>query len=66
MKIKLHTVMAGPAGVHQAGAELNVSLEEARRLVTGGFASWIDKPPQDTTVVQPQQHAQHHGPRKRT
>ena len=43
MKIKLITLLSGPAGTHQPGVELDtdsgdISKKEARELVGGGYA----------------------------
>jgi hypothetical protein len=40
----LKTLLAGPAGVHQAGERVEFSPDAERALVDGGFAIY-DKPP---------------------
>ena len=38
MKIRLITLMAGPEGVFPPGSVIEVSPEEARALIAGGYA----------------------------
>ncbi len=44
MKIRLITLMAGPAGVFPPGSVLEVSPEEARALIAGGYAEPVPRP----------------------
>jgi len=44
MKIRLVTLMAGPAGVNQPGEELDLPEPEARRLVEAGSAIALELP----------------------
>lgn len=38
MKVKLLTLMAGPEGTFSPGSVLNLEIEKAKALVTGGYA----------------------------
>lgn len=38
MRVKLRTLMAGPAGVFQPGQVLTVSTETGQALIAGGYA----------------------------
>ena len=62
MKIRLKTLMAGPEGVFPPGSVIEVSPEEARTLIAGGFAEQVEqlgKPqaaepaPVETAAVEP-------------
>ncbi len=44
MKIRLITLMAGPEGVFPPGSVIEVSPEEARALIAGGFAEPVNRP----------------------
>lgn len=44
MKIKMLTLQAGPAGVRKPGVTYNVSDEEAKALIAGGYAEAVKKP----------------------
>lgn len=41
-KVKLKTLRAGPHGVDQPGATVECSAEEAKQLVEGGYAEYVD------------------------
>ncbi len=62
MKIRLITLMAGPEGVFPPGSVIEVSPEEARALVAGGYAEPVlrtaapakaEPPAVETAAVQP-------------
>ena len=62
MKIRLITLMAGPEGVFPPGSVIEVSPEEARALIAGGYAEPVPRqaappkdelPPVETAAVQP-------------
>ena len=62
MKVFLLTLMAGPEGVVHPGAVIDVSIEEARELIAGGFAEpagqagkpeAVDPAPVETAAVEP-------------
>jgi hypothetical protein len=44
MRIKLRTIMAGPAGVGQAGAVVEMPDAQARAMVAAGYADAVDAP----------------------
>ena len=44
MKIRLITLMAGPEGVFPPGSVIEVSPEEARALIAGGYAEPVPRP----------------------
>ncbi len=44
MKIRLKTLMAGPEGVFPPGSVIEVSSEEARALIAGGYAEPVPNP----------------------
>jgi hypothetical protein len=44
MKIRLKTLMAGPDGVFPPGSVIEVSPEEARALIAGGYAESVPRP----------------------
>jgi hypothetical protein len=44
MKIRLKTLMAGPEGVFPPGSVIEVSPEEARALIAGGYAEAVPRP----------------------
>ena len=44
MKIRLKTLMAGPEGVFPPGSVIEVSLEESRSLIAGGFGEPVEAP----------------------
>lgn len=41
MRVKLKTLMAGPAGVAQAGQTITVTDDEGKQLLDGGFAELV-------------------------
>ncbi len=45
-RVKLNTTMAGPKGTHKAGSVVTLPLKQAKELVKGGFAEYVenDKP----------------------
>ncbi|TFE30831.1 hypothetical protein [Cohnella luojiensis] len=47
MKIKMITLAAGPNGVKQPGKVYEVDEIEASTLVDGGYASYVDSPPEE-------------------
>ena len=51
MKIRLITLMAGPEGVFPPGSVIEVSPEEARALIAGGYAEHV--PPAALPKVEP-------------
>ena len=62
MKIRLKTLMAGPGGVFLPGSVIEVSPEEARALIAGGYAEAVPRPaappqneppPVETAAIQP-------------
>ena len=62
MKIRLITLMAGPEGVFPPGSVIEVSPEEARALIAGGYAEPVPRPaappkdelpPVETAAVRP-------------
>jgi len=62
MKVRLKTLMAGPEGVFLPGSVIEVSSEEARALIAGGFAEPAEQPgkpeaadpaPFETAAVEP-------------
>ena len=44
MKVRLKTLMAGPDGVFPPGSVIEVSIEESRSLIAGGFAESLVAP----------------------
>ena len=44
MKVRLKTLMAGPDGVFPPGSVIEVSLEESRSLIAGGFGEPVHAP----------------------
>ncbi len=74
MKIRLKTLMAGPEGVFLPGSVIEVSPEEARALIAGGYAETVprpaaqqkDEPPAvETAAVQPGSRAVRPEPKPR-
>lgn len=61
--VKMRTKSQGPAGTRIAGHTYQVSAEEGEALVRGGFASWVEAPPQEpapereTASVRPAERA---------
>jgi hypothetical protein len=62
MKIRLKTLMAGPEGVFPPGSVIEVSPEESKALISGGYAEAVPRPatqpkdeppPVETAAVQP-------------
>ena len=57
MRIKLHTLMAGPNGVHEPGSIIDVSEETGLALIAGRAGAQIIAVPQkiapEKTVVDP-------------
>lgn len=41
-KVKLKTLRAGPHGIDQPGATVECSAEEAKALVEGGYAEYVN------------------------
>lgn len=41
-QVRLRTILAGPNGVAQPGAVISVSDEEAKQLVNGRYASYVE------------------------
>ncbi|NRF91536.1 hypothetical protein HQN89_10945 [Paenibacillus frigoriresistens] len=55
MRIRMKTMSAGPEGVMQQGVIYNVSDEEAKALVEGNYAEFVDAvepPPSDDDFVE--------------
>ena len=51
MRVRMRTVMAGPDGVADAGAVIEVPAAMARGLVSGGYAEALEQfPPEAATV----------------
>lgn len=44
MKIRMNTLLAGPAGILEAGKIYDVDPDQANQLVTGGYAVLLEKP----------------------
>jgi hypothetical protein len=44
MKIKMNTLAAGPAGTFPAGSVVDFPDDEARALITGGYAKAVEEP----------------------
>jgi len=70
MKIRLLTRMAGPAGVWQPGAVIDVGLEMARPLIEAGFAvvdpdQMIRSAGPETATAEPAEQAVVRQPRRR-
>lgn len=74
MKIRLITLMAGPEGVFPPGSVIEVSPEEARALVAGGYAEPLPRPAAppkeepstvETATVQPGSRAVRPDPKAR-
>lgn len=63
MRVRLKTLMAGPAGVHSAGQVLDLPTAQAYALCEGGYAEQVDAPAPapaatiETASVAPQQAA---------
>jgi len=51
MKVRMRTVMAGPDGVADAGAVIEVPVAMARGLVSGGYAEALGEFPPEAAVV---------------
>ncbi|GIK15024.1 MAG: hypothetical protein BroJett002_37310 [Candidatus Brocadia sinica] len=52
MRIKLLTLMAGPAGAHNAGQIIDISETQAKELIQGGYAVACEIPVKKAVVVE--------------
>ena len=50
MKIKMNTLLAGPAGVMEAGKIYDVDPDKAHQLVAGGYAILLEQPAKKSPV----------------
>jgi hypothetical protein len=50
MKVRMHTTMAGPHGVAEAGSTVDVPVALARELVKGGHATALGEFPPESAV----------------
>lgn len=70
MKVRLHTLMAGPDGVSQPGTVLDVPQAEAVRLAATGAASLMEPPQvekrEQAAVTAPEVRDAEAGTNKRT
>jgi hypothetical protein len=57
MRIRIHTLAAGPRGIMTGGSEHDVPEAEARAMIEGGFASALEvadaQPATEAAVVRP-------------
>lgn len=67
MRVKMKTLSAGPEGVVPPGGIANVSPIEAKDLVSGGYAEYVDQPgkPETAVIDAPVETAARKAPRKR-
>lgn len=56
MRVRMNTVMAGPAGIVFPGQVLDVALSLARDLVAGRYAVALDELPKPPEPKQTQPH----------
>lgn len=60
MKIKMLTTSASPNGSYQVGQEATVSEKEAKELVYGGYATYVEKEKinaEDTALTEDKKNA---------
>jgi len=64
MKVKLKTLMAGPEGVFAPGSVVELDVDQAKALVSGGYAEFLELPI-ETAAMEPGMRAVKPAPRPR-
>jgi hypothetical protein len=64
MKVRLKTLMAGPEGVFPPSSIIDLEVDEAAALVSGGYAEPLERPV-ETAAIEPGTRAVKPVPRPR-